>query len=200
VRRGIGDNLLRLGTPAHRNLGFRSNNIDHRNHKEIETAMGPKDMIKKTLDMSDFILKSYVKDLSDAELKIVPVEGMHPIAHQLGHLISGERWFMELVKPGSSPPLPAGFDDAHSMKTQGGDDARFLTKDAYMKLYEAQRAVTKAVIDGVADSDLTDNREGKLPDFMPTVADVLNMAGVHSLNHSGQFVAVRRLLKKPIAF
>jgi len=26
------------------------------------------------------------------------------------------------------------------------------------------------------------------------------MAGMHALNHSGQFVAVRRKLKKPIAF
>ena len=28
----------------------------------------------------------------------------------------------------------------------------------------------------------------------------LLMVGMHSLNHSGQFVAVRRMLKKPIAF
>jgi hypothetical protein len=200
MHQGTNWNFLRLATGARTNLGLRFTSINHRNQKETETAMGPKDVIKKTLDMSDFILKSYLKDLSDADLKIVPVEGMHPIAHQLGHLISAERWFAELIKPGSSPSLPAGFDDAHSMKTQGGDDSRFLTKDEYMKLYEAQRATMKAVIDSVPDSDLTDNREGKLPDFMPTVADVLNMAGVHSLNHSGQFVATRRLLKKPIAF
>ena len=36
--------------------------------------------------------------------------------------------------------------------------------------------------------------------WAPTVAAVLNMAGMHALNHSGQFVAVRRMLKKPIAF
>lgn len=162
--------------------------------------MGPKDIIKKTLDMSDFILKSYVGDLSDAELKMVPIEGMNPIALQLGHLISAERMFAEMIKPGASPTLPAGFEEAHSLKNQSGDDSRFLTKDEYMKLYEAQRAATKAVIDGVPDSDLPDTRGGKLPQFAPTVADVLNIAGVHSLNHSGQFVAVRRKLNKPIAF
>jgi hypothetical protein len=160
--------------------------------------MSPKDMIKKTLDMSDFIFKSYVGDLSDAELKIVPIEGMNPIALQIGHLISAERMFAEMVNPGSSPPLPAGFDEAHSLKNREGDDSRFLGKDEYMKLYEAQRAALKAVIDSVPDADLTDTRGGKLPEFAPTVADALNMAGIHSLMHAGQYVAVRRMLKKPV--
>jgi hypothetical protein len=162
--------------------------------------MGPKDIINKTLDLSDFILKSYVGDLTDAELKLVPIEGMNPIALQLGHLISAERMFAELVKPGVSPALPSGFEEAHSLKDQKGGDSRFLSKDEYMKLYEAQRAATKAVIESTADSELEDTRGGKLPQFAPTVADVLNIAGAHSLNHSGQFVAVRRLLKKPVAF
>jgi uncharacterized damage-inducible protein DinB len=162
--------------------------------------MGPKDMIRKTLDMSDFILKSYVKDLSDADLKLVPLEGMKSIAHQLGHLIIAERMFAEMVKPDSSPPLPAGFEEAHSFKNPPADDSQFVTKDKYMELYETQRAAMKSVIDSVPDIDLEDTRGGKLPQFAPTVADVLNMAAVHSLNHSGQFVAVRRVLKKPIAF
>jgi hypothetical protein len=162
--------------------------------------MGPKDIIRKTLDMSDFILKSYLKDLSDADLKLVPIEGMHPIALQLGHLISAERMFAEMVKPGMSPPLPEGFAEAHSPKNPPKDDSKYRTKDEYLKLYDSQRAAMSAILDSVADSDLEDTRDGKLPQFAPTVSDVLNMAGVHSLNHSGQFVAVRRALKKPIAF
>ena len=38
------------------------------NLQENEKTMGPKDVIRKTLDMSDFILKKYVEDLSDADL------------------------------------------------------------------------------------------------------------------------------------
>jgi uncharacterized damage-inducible protein DinB len=162
--------------------------------------MGPKDIIRKSIEMSDFILKSYVKDLSDAELKLVPVDGMKPIALQLGHMIVAERMFAEMVKPDSSPPLPTGFEEAHSVKNPPADDSQFVTKDKYMELYEAQRAATKAVIDSVPETDLEDNRGGKLPQFAPTIADVLNLVAVHSLNHSGQFVAVRRMLKKPIAF
>jgi hypothetical protein len=162
--------------------------------------MGPKDIIAKTLDASDFILKTYVGDLSDAELKVVPVEGMNSIALQLGHLISAERMFAEFVKPGSAPELPSGFEQAHDFKNKSSDDSRFLAKDAYLKLYETQRAHLKSVLAGVSDADLGDNRGGSLPQWAPTVADCLNMAGVHSLSHSGQFVAMRRYLKKPIAF
>jgi hypothetical protein len=132
--------------------------------------MGPKDVIRKTLEMSDYILKSYVKDLSDAELRLIPVEGMHPIALQLGHLISAEKRLLDMVKPDAAPSLPDGFKEAHDIKVC------------------------------VDDSELDDNRDGKLPSFAPTVGVVLNMVGVHALSHVGQFVAVRRLLKKPIAF
>jgi hypothetical protein len=157
-------------------------------------------MIKKSLDTSDFILKAYLNDLSDADLLLVPVPGMNPIALQLGHLIASERMMTEMVRPGSSPPLPAGFEEAHSLKEKHGDDSRFLSKDAYMKLYEAQRVALKEVVDGVPDSDLTDTRGGKLPEFAPTVADLLNITAIHSVSHSGQFVAVRRKLNKPVAF
>ena len=63
-------------------------------------AVGPKDVITQTLDMSDFILHKYIDDLSDADLRVTPVEGMHPIALQLGHLILGEQMFNNLVDPG----------------------------------------------------------------------------------------------------
>jgi DinB superfamily len=162
--------------------------------------MGPKDVIRKTLDMGDYILKCYVKDLSDEELKLVPVEGMHPIALQIGHLISSERRMLEMIKPGASPTLPDGFVEAHDIKAANGDASRFATKDEYVKLWDDQHAATLAVLEGIPESDLDDNRDGKLPTFAPTVGVLFNMAGAHALSHVGQFVAVRRLLKKPIAF
>ncbi len=168
--------------------------------QEYDKTMGPKDVIRNTLDISEFILKSYVKDLSDAELRLRPVEGMHPIALQLGHLIVAERMFNDMIKPGSAPALPDGFAEAHDIKKAEGDDSRFKSRDEYVKLMDQQRAATKATLDSISDAELDDNRDGKLPEWAPTVAAVLNMAGLHPLNHSGQFVAVRRMLKKPIAF
>ncbi len=162
--------------------------------------MGPKDVIRNTLDTSDFIIKAYVNDLSDEELRLVPVEGMHPIAQQLGHLIVAEQMFKEWIEPGMAPTLPEGFADAHDIKKAGGDTSGFRTKDEYMKLWDEQRNATKALLERLKDADLEDTRGGKLPPWAPTVAAALNMAGTHALNHSGQFVAVRRKLNKPIAF
>ncbi len=73
-------------------------------------------------------------------------------------------------------------------------------KDEYYKLWDEQRAATKALLDRISDADLDDTRGGKMPQWAPTVGVALNMAGLHAINHSGQFVAVRRKLKKPIAF
>jgi hypothetical protein len=162
--------------------------------------MGPKDVIRKTLDMSDYILKSYVKDISDEELRLVPVEGMHPIALQLGHLICVEKWLLDKVEPGILRALPDGFEAAHDIKTANDDLSRFATKNEYVRLWDEHMAATIATLDSVKESELDDNRDGKLPQFAPTVGMVLNMVGVHALSHVGQFVAVRRLLKKPIAF
>ena len=162
--------------------------------------MGPKDVIKQALDTSDFILKSYVNDLADADLRLKPIDGMHPIAIQLGHLIQVEQMLVDMVKAGASPKLPEGFKEAHDLKNNEQTDAGFLAKDKYLELFAVQRAATLAVLDELSDSDLGDTRNGTLPPWASTVGAALLMAGMHSLNHSGQFVAVRRLLKKPIAF
>ena len=162
--------------------------------------MGPKDVIRNTLNMSDYILKSYVKDLSDAEIALVPVEGMHPIALQLGHLISVEKKLLDMVKPDVAPALPEGFDSAHDIKVANSDTSRFSTRDEYVKLWDEQLAAAVAVLESIDVADLDDTRDGKLPSFAPTVGVLLNMLGVHALSHVGQFVAVRRALKKPIAF
>jgi hypothetical protein len=162
--------------------------------------MGPKDVIRNALDTGDFIIKAYVNDLSDDELRMVPVEGMHPIAQQLGHLIVAERMLKEMVEPGFAPPLPDGFAEAHDIKKTEVDASGFKSKDEYVKLWDEQRAATKALLDRVSDADLDDNRGGKLPPWAPSVGAALNMVAMHALNHSGQFVAVRRKLKKPIAF
>jgi hypothetical protein len=162
--------------------------------------MGPKDVIKQALDMSDFILHKYVDDLTDADLLLRPVEGMHPIALQLGHLIAAEYRFNEMIKPGSAPSLPDGFKEAHDLKDKELTDSGFVSKDKYFELLASQRAATKAVLEAIPESDLDDTRDGKLPPFAPTVGAMLNLTALHSMNHSGQFVAVRRMLKKPIAF
>src|SRR5262245_38438849 len=134
--------------------------------------MGPRDVIRATMDLSDFVINSYLKDLSDSDLRLRPIEGMHPIALQLGHLIVAERMFKEWLKPGSSPPLPEGFAETHDIKNDQGDDSRFKTKDEYLRLWKEQRDATKAILDSVSDEELDDTRGGSLPQFAPNVGAV----------------------------
>ena len=131
--------------------------------------MGPKDIIKQTLDASDFILNKYLDDLSDADLRLRPVEGMHPIALQLGHLVVAEQMFNDMIKPGSAPALPDGFKESHDLKNKELTDSGFVTKAKYVELLATQRAAAKAFLDAVPDTELEDTHDGKLPPFAPTV-------------------------------
>jgi DinB superfamily len=160
--------------------------------------MTTKDTIRNTLDMSQMIIGSYIGDLSDADILIRPVPGMNHIAWQLGHLISSERYSTELLRPGSAPPLPAGFDDAHKTENAGSNDAsQFYSVAKYQELWKAQREAFLALLNSTDESDF-DRTDEKFPSYMPSVGAILNMAGVHALMHCGQFVAVRRLLNKPV--
>src|SRR3712207_1174139 len=117
--------------------------------------MTAKDAIRQSLDGSDMILNGYVNDLADADLLLRPVEGMNHIAWQIGHLIASERMMVEGVKPGSCPPLPDGFEQAHDRENTRSDDrSQFRTKDEYLRLMREQRAATKAVLDGLSDAQL----------------------------------------------
>jgi hypothetical protein len=149
--------------------------------------------------MSDYVLNNYMADLSDADLRVRAVEGMNPIAWQLGHLITTERMFVEGVKPGSCPPVPEGFAEAHGKGTgQAEDTSKYRTKAEYLDLWKAQRAATKAVLDALTDEELDAPGPERFRRMAPTAGSVLNFAGIHALMHLGQFVGVRRLLQKPV--
>ncbi len=142
--------------------------------------MGPKDAITQTLNMSDFILQKYLSDLSDADLRVVPVEGMNSIALQLGHLIVAENMFVNMINPGSAPELPAGFKEAHDIKNKDVTDAGFVGKGTYLELMAAQRAATQGILNEISDAELDDTRDGKLPSFARRLRALLVMTGAHA--------------------
>ncbi len=161
--------------------------------------MNAKDVIRYSLDQSQHVIDAYIGDLDDADLLIRPVEGMNHIAWQLGHLIQTERMITESLKPGSSPPLPDGFEAGHGRQEFGKDDPSvYLPRARYQELWKAQRAATRAVLHSLPDSELDKPSPEPFRKIAPTVGTMLNLAGTHPLLHSGQFVSVRRKLKKPV--
>ena len=165
--------------------------------------MGPKDVIRKTLDMSDFIIKSYLSDLSDADLQLRTGRRHAP---DRASARPPDRSRADVRGDGqtrrSRRPCPTGSQEAHDLKNAAERRLEvFATKDEYIKLWDAQRAATKAVLETACRRRIWRIlRAENCPRLLRPSAHVFNMAGVHALNHSGQFVAVRRMLKKPIAF
>lgn len=162
--------------------------------------MNAKDVIRDTIRNSDFIVNSYLNDLTDDELFIRPVAGMNHLAWQLGHLIWAERWFMESVKPGASPALPEDFGELYGKEGAKVDDrSKFRSKQEYLSLWKAQREATQSILESLPESRLDEQTAEQFRSFVPTVGALFNMIGVHPLMHVGQWVAVRRKQQKPVA-
>ena len=163
--------------------------------------MNIKEPIEQSLNVSDMIVSKYLDDLKPEAFFRRPIDGMNHLAWQMGHLITTENKWMEAIKPGASPALPAGFHEQHAKETHDRDATAFLTKDDYLALWKSQRAATKEILAGLSEAEL----EAPCPiermrSMCPTVAQMLNLAGLHALMHAGQFVAVRRQEAMPIAF
>lgn len=156
--------------------------------------------IQATAGTSDMVLKSYVSDLTDAELLKRPHPGCNHIAWQLGHLISAECNLLELIKPGSAPQLPEGFAEKHSKETTGDDNpANFCSKDEYLALFEKVRGATRSVLDTMSEADLDKpNENERFKEMFPTIGSVCVLTAAHPMMHVGQFVPVRRELGKPV--
>lgn len=161
--------------------------------------MKPQDIIRESLGMAHHIVTAYISDFNDTELMERSVPGANHTAWQLGHLIVSEYEMMEEIKPGFSPKLPAGFTEAYTKETSKIDDpAKFQTKTQYLDLYKRQRDATLQILEEIAAEDLDQPAPESMRSYAPTVGSVMLMQANHELMHCGQFVAVRRKLKKPV--
>ena len=161
--------------------------------------MGGKDAIKTALGQSQFILQTYLSDLSDADLLVRPAEGANHIAWQLGHLITSEVRLTADV-PGATPTeLPPGFAEKHAKDVAGAaETSGFPTKAQYLELLDKVRANTLATLDKLSDADLDRPNTGPMAKMAPTVGALLVLVSNHTLMHAGQFTVVRRKLGKPV--
>ena len=155
-----------------------------------------KDLIRANMALSDGLVEAYLGDLSDADLAMRPIEGLNPIAYQLGHLILGERMMIDKIKVGNHPALPEGFE-ALFPKEGAIDSAKYPTKEILLGLLKAERASTLTVLEETPESRF--DEETGLP-YAPKFGDLFNMVGSHVTMHAGQWVAVRRKLNKKVAF
>jgi hypothetical protein len=144
-------------------------------------------------------MEKYLDDLDDADLTHVAVEGMNPIAWQVGHLIATDCNLLGKIRPDAVPALPAGFAEAHPRDPATSNGA-YLTKAEYLRLFKSIHDAVRGVLESISDADLDADSPEALRKNFPKVGHLLNLTGQHAVLHLGQFVAVRRSLKKPIVF
>lgn len=156
--------------------------------------------IQATAATSDTILKSYLGDLSDADLMRRPHPRCNHLAWQLGHLIASECNLLNTLKPGAAPELPEGFAEKHGKENCACDDAsHFHTKEEYLALYDKVRAATAEAITTVSEADLdAENPSEHMRPMFPTTGAMWVLTASHPMMHVGQFVPVRRELDKPV--
>src|SRR3954453_5550142 len=163
--------------------------------------MNAKDAVRASMSIADFMMESYLTDITPDELLVRPAPDANHLAWQLGHLISAERRLVEAAAPGSMPPLPDGFAERHTKDTAASDNrADFLSKDEYLKLAKTIRAGTLTVLDSLSDADLDRPVSGRVPPFVKRAGDCFVTVGTHWILHSGQWVVLRRKLGRERKF
>jgi hypothetical protein len=161
--------------------------------------MNTKDTLRQTLNLSHFILKSYVNDLADADLLRRPGPGCNHVAWQLGHLIASEHDLLNSIEAGAAPELPAGFATAHARDNSANDDPKqFATKDKYMELTEKLHAATLALLERFPEADFDKPGPESFRKMFPTMGAIFVLIATHPMMHAGQIVPVRRALGKPV--
>lgn len=163
--------------------------------------MNFKEAVRKQCEIADFMLDSYLADVTSEELLHRPAPGANHVAWQLGHLITAETRLIEAAVPGSMPALPAGFAERHVKDTAGSDNAAdFLPKEEYMKVAKSVRAGMLKVLDSLSDADFDKPVSGRLPPWIKKAGDCFITAAGHWVLHSGQWVVLRRHLGRDRKF
>ena len=158
--------------------------------------MNAKNILREVVEFGHMLAKSYVGDLTDADLLVRSVPGSNHIAWQMGHMIGGTQQMLKALGH-PAPELPSGFAEAYTAETSASDDPKkFATKAEYLALADKMKEASLKAIDATPENALDRPGPESMREYAPTVASALMMLGNHWTMHVGQFVPIRRKLGK----
>lgn len=161
--------------------------------------MNAQQLLRQLVEMGNFIVNSYLADLSDAEVCMRPVPQANTIAWQLGHLICSTNGILSAIDPTMAPKLPDGFQAAYGKESVGNDDpAKLHPKSVYLDLFAKQKNVACQIIERMTEADLDTPGPEAMRAYAPNYGAMLHLCGTHLMLHAGQIVVLRRKLGKPI--
>lgn len=167
--------------------------------RKDESTMTPQEVISQTYLTSSMVLRTYLSDLTDAELLYRPGRGCQHLAWQLGHLIASEPGLLNGVCPGAGAELPSGFAEQHAKdKSDSNSASDFCTKDEYLRLMDLNQQAALKAFASVTAEQLDESGPEFMKPMFPTVGSILILVATHAMMHAGQFVPVRRSLGKPV--
>ncbi len=162
--------------------------------------------IAASFSMPQFVIDSYLADLTDADLFVRPGKDLNHIAWQLGHLIKSEHDHISqleghLGRSVNMPRLPDGFATRHSRETANSDAPEmFFDKHTYLDEMKRQRNATLANLTLLDDNVLQKESPASIRYLGPTIGCVFAGQISHWMMHAGQWAIIRRQLGKPPMF
>jgi hypothetical protein len=157
--------------------------------------------VRSVLTASDFIVQSYLGDITDAEMFERPTPDANHIAWQLGHLINAEARLVAAAAPSFAFQLPEGFAERHAAAMATSDNPTdFLKKDEYLQLAREVRLYTLRALETVSAQDADKPVTGRVPPFVTRVGDAFALIGAHWIGHGGQWAVLRRKLGRERKF
>jgi hypothetical protein len=142
--------------------------------------------------------KMTLADFTDADMFIRPSPHSWHVMYQMGHCINGEAYLMSKLDPGIEQ-LPAEFSAMFGPdRAVGTDPAAFPTKAKLLEMLDWQRIRTVAAVSKLTEADLL--RPSPLPDWAPTMGQLLLLISGHMTMHLGQVQVARRVLGKRVLF
>ncbi len=154
--------------------------------------------IEASYSLPDFMVRDYLKDMSEDDLMVRPIPVVNHFKWQFGHLVISENFHINALGLQPMPALPDGFEETFSTDNAKIDDAtHFPTKEEIFKVMQAQREGTLEILRSLNDEQLGQAAPDEIQFLGPTVGSIFAGDVTHWMMHLGQLVVIRKLLSKP---
>ena len=114
-----------------------------------------------------------------------------------GHMATSDNFFLSLVAPDRSRPLPE-FQAKFGMGSQPTNDPSvYPAPEAVLEVMRERRGALLQTLDAMSDEELARKTPAGAPEFLPDVSSVFELAVWHEGQHAGQLTVARRALGYP---
>ena len=154
------------------------------------------EIIRSFFTLPDFMLNSYLEDMSDTELVETRIANVNLWNWQFGHLLFGEHHHMKELKIVDPPVFPNGFIELYTPDGVDSEKSKFFCKAELFRIKKDVRNFTLTVLDSLTVEQLCSPTPESLKYLGPNVLSVFASEVGHWMHHIGQLALIRKSLGK----